>query len=158
MTRARTIRLALVLALGAAGCRARVEAPAACAPPPSPIDAATRAELVQSREAIWRAYYAGDKAQLLRILPERMVGMDGDRAGIIRDAQAFAGAGGRLVKLEFTCDEFFVSGDAAVVYSQYTTETEKSGKRTSHTGRAIEVFERRDGRWLNPSWHLDEAR
>jgi ketosteroid isomerase-like protein len=149
--------MALLLILGAAGCLARTEPPSACVVPPSPIDAATRAELVQARDAVWRAYYAGDTARLLRILPKRMVGMDQDRAAIIRDAQAFAAAGGRLVKLEFKCDEFFVSGDVAVVYSQYTTETEKSGKRTAHSGRAIEVFERRDGRWVNPSWHLDDA-
>ena len=128
------------------------------APSSSPIDSSTRAQVVEAREAVWRAYYAGDSARLAELLPERMVGMGQDRAGIIADAQESARSGTRLLDIGFTCDEFFLSGDVAVVYSNYVTSMERGGKRSEEAGRAIELFERRDGKWINPSWHLDQAR
>ena len=148
-------RWALLVALGAVACQASRLAAPACAPPPSPIDSVTRAELVKARDAVWRAFYAGDSAQLTQILPERMVAMDEDRAAIIRDAQRFARSGRHLVSITFTCDEFFVSGNAAVVYSHYVAALDGSGGPKRDAGRAIEVFERYQGRWVNPSWHLD---
>jgi hypothetical protein len=132
------------------------EATPPCAVSPVPVDSSARAQLVEARDAVWRAWFAGDSAGLVRLLPEPMVGMGQSRAEIIAEAQGFARGGGRLVKLDFTCDEFFLSGDVAVVYSNYRTETSEGGKPSVKTGRAIEVFERRDGKWVNPSWHLDE--
>jgi hypothetical protein len=29
------------------------------------------------------------------------------------------------------------------------------GKRSISSGRATEIFVRRDGRWTNPGWHTD---
>ena len=115
-----------------------------------------RAQLVEAREAVWRAYFAGDSARLVELLPEQMVAMGKDRAGIIAEAQELVRGGGRLVNLEFRCDEFFVSGDVAVVYSDYHAEVRGMDKPWVMRGRAIEVFERKNGRWINPSWYLDE--
>jgi hypothetical protein len=98
-----------------------------------PIDSATRAELIVAREAVWRAYFAGDSAALTRLLPERMVGMGEHRADIIVNAQAFARGGGRLEKIEFTCDEFFVSGNVAVVFSSYRADLRQRRAR-GHDG------------------------
>ena len=131
-------------------------APTACRATSAPVDSATRAQLVIARDAVWRAWFAGDSAALVRLLPEPMVGMDQDRAAIIADAQGSAGAGRRLEKLEFTCDEFYVSGDVAVVFSNYRTDVRDGNELDVTTGRAIELFERRNGVWVNPSWHLDE--
>ena len=137
--------------------------PACRMPAPSPAsgptaDRATQAELVKAREAVWRAYFGGDEASLVRLLPEHMVGMGRDRAAIIVDAQAFAREGGRLVSITFTNDEFFVSADVAVVYSHYDARLDTRGTASGMVGRAIELFIRRDGRWQNPSWHLDPER
>ena len=70
------------------------------------------------------------------------------RAEIIAEAQGSARSGNRLVGIAFTCDEFFVSGDVAVVYSNYRVERNTAGKPEVDEGRAIEVFERRNGRWV----------
>jgi hypothetical protein len=150
----------VLLVVALAACRDEGEVAAAapeCRATPTSIDSTARAELIAARDAVWRAYYAADSAGLVRILPEPMIGMHTTRAEIIAEAQEGARGGRRLVGLDFTCDEFFLSGDVAVVYSNYRTEVEEDGKRSVKTGRAIELFERRDGRWLNPSWHLDEG-
>jgi hypothetical protein len=131
-------------------------APAACTAPPVSIDSTTRTGLVQARDAVWRAFYAGDSARLTELLPEPMVGMPGSRADIIADAKQSASSGRRLVELEFTCDEFYLNGDVAVVFSHFRTTIDEKGKGTVNSGRAIELFERRDGKWVNPSWHLDD--
>jgi ketosteroid isomerase-like protein len=130
----------------------------ACAP--APREATTtpapvlRAELFAARDAVWRAYFAGDTAALTRILPAEMPGMGQDRAGIIADAQAFAREGGRLVTITFSDDEFYVQGDVAVLWSRYRVDlTGPEGPQVME-GRAIELFARQEGRWINPSWHL----
>src|SRR5687768_6104347 len=87
-----------------------------------PFDSTVRAQLIVARDAVWRAYFAGDSAALVRLLPEPMIGMGETRAEIIANSRAFARGGGRLEKLEFTCDEFFVSGDVAVLFSNYRTD------------------------------------
>ncbi len=120
------------------------------------VDSTVRAQLIVARDSVWRAYFAGDSAALVRLLPETMVGMGQDRAEIIANAQGFARGGGRLEKIEFSCDEFFVSGDVAVVFSNYRTDVREGDRLSVTTGRAIELFERRNGSWINPSWHLDE--
>ena len=147
----------LMLVLVACRDDAPPPAVAECRVPPVTIDSATHSELVQARDAVWQAYFAGDSARLVALLPEPMVGMNQTRAEIIAEAQAGARDGRRLVDLGFTCDEFFLSGNVAVVYSSYRAEVEHEGSRSTQTGRAIELFERRDGRWVNPSWHLDEG-
>jgi ketosteroid isomerase-like protein len=85
-----------------------------------------------------------------------MIGMGATRADIITWSAEFA-QGRKLVAIEFTCDEFYVNGDVAVVFSNYRVQHELSGQQFVDAGRAIELFERRGGRWVNPSWHLDEA-
>jgi hypothetical protein len=43
------------------------------------------------------------------------------------------------------------------VYSNYLYEIEIGGKRSTNTGRVTEVFVLRNGAWVNPSWHMDQA-
>lgn len=122
------------------------------------IDARVRSELIAAREAVWRAYFSGDSARLVELLPERMVAMEQHREGIIRDALAFVRDGGQFVGITFSEDEFFVRGDVALVFSRYTVDLTQRGKSAPMAGRAIELFEKREGRWINPSWHLDDDR
>jgi len=126
-----------------------------CAPAAqASADSLTRAQLVAARDAVWRAYYQGDTIALGGLLPDPMFGMGQTRADIIASAASF-GQGRTLVDIAFTCDEFYVSGDVAVVLSNYRVDHEHDGTRLVDAGRAVEVFERRDGRWINPYWHLD---
>lgn len=123
----------------------------------APLDSATRSELVAAREAVWRAYFQGDSAALVRMLPEKMVAMGQDRAAIIRDAQSFARSGGKYVGMEFTENQFFVNGSTAILWSHYVAHTTGlGGKPNKMAGRAIELFVKVDGRWINPHWHLDQ--
>ena len=121
-------------------------------------DPATRAALVAAREAVWRAYFQGDSAALVQLLPERMTAMGRDRADIIRDSQGFVKAGGGFVRMEFTQDEFFVNGNTAILWSRYVAHTTMKGKPNEMSGRAIELFVKENGRWINPHWHLDTGR
>ena len=149
------IRCVALVTLWACSRAAPDPVPPPCATPASvAADATTRAELVAARDTVWRAYYAGDTTTLARVLPEPMAGMGQSRADIIAEANDFA-HGRRLLALEFTCDEFYVAGNVAVVFSNYRVEHEVNGRREHDAGRAIEVFERRDSGWVNPSWHLD---
>lgn len=121
------------------------------------LDPRVRTELEVAREAVWRAYFQGDSSALVRLLPERMTAMRQDRAAIIRDARAFANTGAKYQGIEFTGNEFFVSGDVAIVWSHYVVRlTDRDGKPIPMTGRAIELFVRHNGTWINPHWTLQE--
>ena len=122
---------------------------------PSASDSTT---LLAAREAVWRAYFAGDSARLVELLPERMVGMPQDRAEIIVDAQQFRAGGGVLREIAFSDDEIVMRDGIAVTYARYRVLLENAGKRDSMVGFAIELFVKEGGRWINPSWHLHEGR
>ena len=140
----------VLVALLLAACGARGESPSTL---PSPSE---RTELVAARDAVWKAWFAGDSARLVELLPERMVGMGQDRAAIIADAVAFRQAGGRLDSIAFADDEIVVRDGMAVVYARYRVHTTMREQRDSMVGTAIELFVRQDGRWINPSWHLHQ--
>jgi ketosteroid isomerase-like protein len=126
------------------------------APSTTPIDPRVRAELVVAREAVWRAYFQGDSSALVRLLPERMTAMGRDRAEIIHDAMSYARSGGKYAGMEFTDEEFFVNGSTAVLWSHYVAHlTSGAGTPNDEKGRAIELFVKEKGRWVNPYWHLD---
>ena len=122
----------------------------------APVTPRVRAELVAAREAVWRAYFRADTAQLTALLPERMIGMGKTRADVIADATGFVRDGGRYEGITFTDDEFAVQGDMAVIYSHYAVRLSTRGKPWTMAGRAVELFVKRNGRWINPSWHLKE--
>ncbi|MGH7719203.1 MAG: nuclear transport factor 2 family protein [Gemmatimonadaceae bacterium] len=125
------------------------------------LDGRSHADLLVAREAVWRAWFASDTAALARLLPARMIAIqEGDTIWSNRDqvlgaAREFAADGGRLLRLEFPRTEMQVFGDVVVLYSKFAFETERSGKRGTSRGAAVEVFVKRDGVWQNPSWYLD---
>jgi hypothetical protein len=71
---------------------------------------------------------------------------------------ALAAVGGRLLQLEFPHTEIEPFGELVVVYSLYDLTFEVNGTPTHQSGRATEVFQRRNGSWIHPSWHLDSGR
>ncbi len=129
-----------------------------------PLNPVERAELLKTREAVWRAWFTNDRETLEKFLPGELIGINNGeekwdtRAIALEGAAQFAAEGKRLVRLEFPHTEIQVFGDVAVLYSLFTTETEVHGQRTVSSGRATEIFVRRDGYWLNAGWHLDSGR
>ncbi|MBZ5728906.1 MAG: nuclear transport factor 2 family protein [Acidobacteriia bacterium] len=125
---------------------------------------AQKKPLLDAREAVWRAWFAGDRAALEKLLPEELLTMEpgggnwGNRQTVLDGAARFAASGSKLVRLEFPKTEIQVYGSTAIVYSNYVYETELAGKREVSSGRATEVFVRRNGAWVNPSWHMESGK
>jgi ketosteroid isomerase-like protein len=120
--------------------------------------------LLVAREDVWRAYFAGDRSGLERLLPEELLTIEpwtsdwGNRKAVLQGSEHFAAGGGKLVRLEFPKTEIQAYGYTAIVYSSYIYETEEGGKRTVNSGRATETFVFHDGAWVNPGWHLDNVK
>src|SRR5437867_4702031 len=78
---------------------------------PWPLDDQTRKRLLDAREAVWRAYFAGDRATLEKLIPEETIAIEAgdnvwsDRKYILDSAVAFAKNGGKLIKLDFSRTE-----------------------------------------------------
>lgn len=124
-----------------------------------PVDASTRAELERARETIWRAFYAGDSAQLERLIPPALAAGStwgwGERAATIASARHAAASGQRLAELHFDSTSITLRGSVAIMQARFTCVTERrGGKRTTNQGTATEIFVRQDGRWVNPFWYI----
>src|SRR5256885_4688870 len=97
---------------------------------PRPVPDQMRQRLLDAREAVWRAYFANDRATLEKLIPEETIAIEaGDntwsnRQTIFDGAAQFAKSGGKLLKLEFPKTEIQVYGFTAVVYSNYAYELE----------------------------------
>jgi len=126
--------------------------------------AAQKADLLRTRELVWRSWFSGDQARLREILPGEVLGINNaeeDWQGldaILSGAREFAARGRRLVRLEFPRTEIQLYGDVAVLYSLYAFETDGDGGRQTASGRATEIFVRRGDGWVNPGWHMDSGR
>lgn len=132
---------------------------------PRPLGEQMKKSLLEAREAVWRAYFAGDRATLEKLIPAETVTIEaGDnnnwsnRQMILDGAEQFAKGGGKLLKLEFPKTEIQVYGFTAIVYSNYAYELETGGQKINRDGRVTEVFVQRKGQWVNPGWHMDSGR
>jgi ketosteroid isomerase-like protein len=121
--------------------------------------------LLDAREAVWRAYFAGDRTTLEKLIPEETIAIEpvgapgwSGRQNILEASAEFAKSGGKLIKLEFPKTEIQLYGMTAVIYSNYSYELEMGGQRRTNTGRVTEVFVQRDGQWVNPGWHMDSGK
>jgi ketosteroid isomerase-like protein len=130
-----------------------------------PLPEQMKKGLLEAREAVWRAYFAGDRATLEKLVPEDTVTIEaGDgnnwsnRQNVLEGSSQFAKSGGKLIKLEFPKTEIQVYGNTAVVYSNYAYELEADGRHINQSGRVTEVFVMRKGQWVNPGWHMDSGR
>ena len=131
---------------------------------PRNITPEVRERILAKREAVWRAFFANDRAQLEKLIPVEAIAInDGeekwsDRAAIFADAKAFADAGGKLVRLEFPKTEIQAYGNTILIYTTYVYETEMNGKRSTSTGRGTEMFVKRGDELVNVGWHLDSTK
>lgn len=128
-----------------------------------PLPDQMKKRLLDAREAVWRAYFAGDRATLEKLISEETIAIEGgdpwsNRQTILDGAERFAKNGGKLVKLEFPKTEIQVYGYTAVVYSNYAYELETGGQHINQSGRVTEVFVLRKGQWVNPGWHMDSGK
>jgi len=123
-----------------------------------------RQQLLSDREAVWRAWFANDQAQLKVLIPDETVAINAGeeewmhRAAILDSARRFVESGARLVRLEYPRTEIQLYGDVAILYTTYLFEVDRHGKREIASGRGTEIFIRRDGRWVNSGWHLDSGK
>lgn len=120
-----------------------------------------RQQILTAREAVWKAYFANDRASLEKLIPDEAIAIDdgskewSDRAAILAGAQSFAESGAKLVKLEFPKTEMQIYGNTIIIYTTYLYEIEAGGKRTTMSGRGTEMFVRRGNDLVNVGWHLD---
>lgn len=129
---------------------------------PRTITPQMRERILAAREAVWKAWFANDRALLDKLIPEEAIAIDSgqegwsNRAAILDSAKRFAESGGKLVKLEFPKTEMQVYGDTVIIYTTYVYETEVNGKRSTSSGRGTEMFVRRGNDLVNVGWHLDQ--
>ncbi len=121
-----------------------------------------RTSLMTAREAVWRAWFAGDEQALLKLLPPELVtiepaGSVGTRESTLAGSRGFAAAGGKLTRLAFPTTEIQAYGNTAILYTSYEMDLQSGGQMHSERGMATEVFVRKDGRWLNTGWQLAPA-
>ena len=123
-----------------------------------------RERILAKREAVWRAWFANDRATLEKMIPAEAIAInDGeetwsDRAAIFASAKAFADGGGKLVRLEFPKTEIQAYGNTVLIYTTYVYEVEMNGKRSTSSGRGTEMFVRRGDELVNVGWHLDSQK
>lgn len=151
-------RMLLVLAVVGITVAAAFHAAASASP------AAEKDQILAAREAVWRDWFAGDRAALEREVPPETIAISASETNwhnqkeILQSAADFHAAGGKLLRLEFPRTEIQRFGAVAMLYSQYALETETNGKRSTESGRVTEIFVLRDGHWVNPGWHTDAVK
>jgi len=124
------------------------------------LDAGERASLMQAREAVWRAYFAGDQATLRKLLPPELItiepgsGTFGTLTSTLDGSRAFAAGGGKLTRIAFPSTEIQVYGNTAILYTSYEMDLQSGGQTRNERGMATEVFVFKQGQWLNTGWQL----
>lgn len=129
---------------------------------PRNITPEIRQRILAKRDAVWKAWFANDRATLEILIPEEAIAINSgskewsNKAAIFAGAKAFADSGAKLVKLEFPKTEIQAYGNTVLIYTTYVYEIEKDGKRTTTAGRGTEMFVRRGDELVNVGWHLDD--
>jgi ketosteroid isomerase-like protein len=126
------------------------------------VDPEEKQELLTAREAVWRSWFSDDSPRLAELLPSELIAIDQSenwegRNEVLAGSKDFVAKGGKLVRLEFPETQVQMYGYTAIVYSKYLYEIEMDGKRSTHSGRATEMFVDRQGKWVNVGWHLDSG-
>jgi len=119
-----------------------------------------RRAVLAAREAVWRAWFAGDTTALSALVPPELITIEpgsdtfGTRASNLDGARGFAASGGKLTRLVFPRTEFQRYGNTVILYTTYELDLLNGGTTTTQRGVATEVFVRQDGRWINTGWQL----
>jgi len=122
-----------------------------------------RKELLDARETAWRSFFQKDLSVVEKILGPELIAIQensehwDNRTGLIALAKTMSERGVQLLRLEFPRTEIQLFGDTAILYYTYIFETGLKGKSAVDAGRGTEIFVRRDGRWIDVGWHLDNG-
>jgi ketosteroid isomerase-like protein len=126
--------------------------------------AAVRQELLKVRQKIWEGYFRNDQTELQRSIGNDFLTINPgeehwqNRDEFLAGAEAFVHQNGKLVRLTFPRTEIQDFGDVAVLYSLVEIMMETDGKQESLHCRSTEVFQRRQGHWVNTGAHVDSGR
>lgn len=124
------------------------------------LDDGERAALMKAREAVWRAWFSGNEAELRQLVPPELITIDpgsatfGTLASNVEGSRGFAASGGKLTRLVFPTSEIQAYGNTAIIYTSYEMDLLSGGQTRTERGMATEVFVQKDGRWLNTGWQL----
>ena len=124
------------------------------------LDGDERASLMTAREAVWRAWFAGDTDGLGKLVPPELVtvssfGEDfGTRDSTLNQSRSFASSGAKLTRLVFPRSDIQAYGSTAIIYTTYEMDIASGGKTETQRGSATEVFVWQNGRWINTGWQL----
>jgi uncharacterized protein DUF4440 len=154
-----------MLALSAAGCTAaRTDGTPPAGTPRSgelrTLSADERAQVLTAREAVWRAWFAGDTAKLGELVPPELITIEpasdsfGTRESVLASSRDFAASGGRLTRIVFPRTEFQAYGETVILYTTYELDLASGGQTRTERGRATEIFVHRGSAWLNTGWQL----
>ena len=128
-----------------------------------PLPDDQKRSVLAAREAVWRAWYAGDEAKLSELLPPELVTLHtgggwGTHDVVIAGSREFAKEGKKLTRLVFPRTEFQRYGNTVILYTSYELDLEGGGKVETEHGLATEIFVRRGSKWLNTGWQLAPER
>jgi hypothetical protein len=124
------------------------------------LGADERASLMTAREAVWRAWFAGDQAALTKLLPPELITIDGASTTFgtlqsnLEGSRGFAASGGKLTRIVFPTTEVQAYGSTAILYTSYEMDLQSGGQTRTERGMATEVFVQKDGAWINTGWQL----
>ena len=126
------------------------------------LDQDERKALMDARESVWRAFFAGDAKALTALLPPDLITLEGPGSfgtleSNLAGSRGFAASGGTLTRIAFPRTEVQVYGATAILYTTYELDLLAGGKKTTQRGAATEVFVQRDGKWINTGWQLAQA-
>ena len=122
-----------------------------------------RKELLEARSTAWRAFFQKDLTVLEQILAPELIAIQeqverwDNRASLLKMAQSMKERGVQLTRLEFPRTEIQLFGNTAILYYTYVMEQRLGDQAAVDTGRGTEIFVRRDGKWIDVGWHLDQG-
>jgi len=124
-----------------------------------PLGDDERSSLMQVREAVWRAWFGGDRGTLDKILAPELItigqdGTVGTQQSNLENSRAFAASGGKLTRLEFPSTQVQAYGNTVIMYSSYVMELQTGGAPRPERGMATEIFVKHGDAWVHTGWQL----
>lgn len=123
-----------------------------------------RQQLLAIRQQVWESYFRNDQSKLGLLIGDGFLTINPDEAHwqnrdeFLAGAKSFANHHGKLVSLAFPRTEIQSYGNVAVLYSQVRITMEEDGKSESLDCRSTEVFQKRNGGWVNTGAHVDSGK
>ncbi len=124
------------------------------------LDSADLTSLVSARRQVWEAWFAGNTKRLEELCPSETVTGDSTNPDWLRlqrvldDSKAFAASGAVLESLVFDHNLVQVYDNVAILYVDFHGATNSANKSSAMSGRAVEVFVKREQTWHNSGWFL----